>query len=470
MGVVDRRSACGDVAADRDGRGEVTASSEVRDPEVVELLSKMIRNACVNDGTAGSGSESVNAELLQSGLEGSGCEIESFEPLPGRTSLVARIEGSDASAPSLCYLGHTDVVAVNPDTWSRDPFGGELVDGEVWGRGAVDMLNITASMAVAFGRLAKSGFRPRGTLILAAVADEEALGSHGAGWLSENASSAVAADYVITESGGIPIDTPGGRRLPIMVGEKGSCWCRVRVRGTAGHASAPLRTDNALVTAAAVIGRLAAFKPPATIHDAWRRFVEAMAMPEEIAAMLLDPDRIDQFCESLPDLGLARQSHACTHMTITPTIVHGGTKLNVIPDQVDLDLDIRTLPGQTERDVREFLLEAIGELGDKVEILWAHDDPATESPMGNPLWSELDSMVRRFHPGAKSVPYFSVGATDGRFFRRRGAVAYGFAMFSDRLSFEQFVSMFHGDDERVDVESLALSAEMFESLARSFLA
>ena len=298
----------------------MTASSEVRDPEVVELLSKMIRNACVNDGTAGSGNESVNAELLQSVLEGSGCEIESFEPLPGRTSLVARIEGSDASAPSLCYLGHTDVVPVNPDTWSRDPFGGELVDGEVWGRGAVDMLNITASMAVAFGRLAKSGFRPRGTLILAAVADEEALGSHGAGWLSENASSAVAADYVITESGGIPIDTPGGRRLPIMVGEKGSCWCRVRVRGTAGHASAPLRTDNALVTAAAVIGRLAAFKPPATIHDAWRRFVAAMAMPEEIAAMLLDPDRIDQFCESLPDLGLARQSHACTHMTITPTM------------------------------------------------------------------------------------------------------------------------------------------------------
>jgi acetylornithine deacetylase/succinyl-diaminopimelate desuccinylase-like protein len=307
-------------------------------------------------------------------------------------------------------------------------------------------------------------------LILAAVADEEALGAHGAGWLCEHVSEAVAADYVITESGGIPIDTPGGRRLPIMVGEKGSCWCRIRVRGTAGHASAPLRTDNALVTAAAVIGRLAAFKPPATIHDAWRRFVGGMALSEEMAAMLLDPENIDGFCESLPDLGLARQSHACTHMTITPTIVRGGSKLNVIPDQVDLDLDVRTLPGQTERDVRALLLEAIGDLGDKVEILWAHDDPATESVMGNRLWDELDSMVRRFHPGAEAVPYFSVGATDGRFFRRRGAVAYGFGMFSDRISFEQFVSMFHGDDERVDVESLALSAEMFESLPRSFLA
>jgi acetylornithine deacetylase/succinyl-diaminopimelate desuccinylase-like protein len=448
----------------------MTDNSEVRDAEVVELLRQLVRNACVNDGSDASGQEAASAELLASELEGSGCDIETFEPLPGRVSLVARIEGSDPMAPSLCYLGHTDVVPVNPDTWSRDPFGGDLVEGEVWGRGAVDMLNITASMAVAFRRLARSGFRPRGTLILAAVADEEALGAHGAGWLSDHAASAVAADYVITEFGGIPLDTPGGRRLPIMVGEKGSCWCRLRVRGTAGHGSVPLRTDNALVTAAAVIGRLVAFKAPATIHDAWRRFVEGMALPGEIAARLLDPDRIDELCESLPDLGLARQAHACTHMTIAPTIVHGGTKLNVIPDQVDLDLDIRTLPGQTERDVRALLLEAIGDLSGKVEILWAHDDPASASPTGNPLWQELDSMVRRFHPGAEAVPYFCTGATDGRFFRRRGAIAYGFGMFSDRLSFQQFVSMFHGDDERVDVESLALSAEMFESLPRSFLA
>jgi acetylornithine deacetylase/succinyl-diaminopimelate desuccinylase-like protein len=157
-------------------------------------------------------------------------------------------------------------------------------------------------------------------------------------------------------------------------------------------------------------------------------------------------------------------------MTIAPTIVHGGTKLNVIPDQVELDLDVRTLPGQTEADVRSLLAEAIGDLGDKVEIVWAHNDPASESPVGTPLWYELDAMVKWFHPGAESVPYFSTGATDGRFFRRRGAVAYGFGMFSDRLSFEQFLSMFHGDDERVDVESLALSAEMFEALPRSFLA
>jgi len=194
-----------------------------------------------------------------------------------------------------------------------------------------------------------------------------------------------------------------------------------------------------------------------------------MALPDEIADMLLDPDRIDELCESLPDLGLARQAHACTHMTIAPTIVHGGTKINVIPDRVDVELDVRTLPGQTEADVRALLAEAIGDLGDKVEIVSAHDDPASESPVGTPLWDQLDAMVRRFHPGSESVPFFTAGATDARFFRRQGSVAYGFGMFSDRISFELFLSMFHGDDERVDVESLALSAEMFEALPRSFL-
>ena len=144
--------------------------------EVVDLVQQMIRNECVNDGSEASGHETRSADLLLSELEGSGADFEVYEPTPGRSSLVGRIEGTDKDAPSICWLGHTDVVPANPDTWSRDPFGGELVDGEVWGRGAVDMLNLTASMSVAFDRLARSGFRPKGTLVLVAVADEEALG------------------------------------------------------------------------------------------------------------------------------------------------------------------------------------------------------------------------------------------------------------------------------------------------------
>jgi acetylornithine deacetylase/succinyl-diaminopimelate desuccinylase-like protein len=433
-------------------------------PEVVDLIQQMIRNECVNDGSAESGHERRNVDLLRSELDGSGVDFEVYEPLAGRASLVGRIEGSDPGAPSMCWLGHTDVVPANPDTRSRDPFG-----GEVWGRGAVDMLNITASMSVAFDRLARSGFRPKGTLVLAAVADEEALGSHGAGWLAEHEVDAVKCDYLITESGGVPLDGPAGMRLPVMVGEKGSCWCRLKIHGEAGHASQPLRTDNALVTAAAVVGRLAAFRPTAQIHEAWRRFIAGMGWPSEIESTLLDPDRIEGLLEVMPDLGMAREAHACTHLTIAPTIVHGGTKINVIPDTVELELDIRTLPGQEEAEVRALLAEAIGDLWPKVEVVLMVDDPATSSPIDTPLWTALQKVSERFHPGAPLVPFFCVGATDARFFRRLGTTAYGYGMFSEKLSFEQFAIMFHGNDERVDVESLQMSASMFEHLAREFL-
>lgn len=443
---------------------------DVADPEVVELLQTLIRNRCVNDGTDASGGEVRSAEVISSLTEGAGADTQTYEPSPGRASVVARIEGSDPSAPSLCYLAHTDVVPVNESNWSRDPFGGELVNGEIWGRGAVDMLNLTASMSLAFARLARSGFSPKGTLVLAAVADEEALGTHGAEWLTDHELEAVGTDYVLTESGGIPLEMPGGKLLPVPSGEKGSCWCRLRIKGEAGHASQPLRTDNALVTAAEVVTRLASYEVVPEIHETWRALVEAMGMPEEISAALLDPARIDAVLEALPDVGLARQAHACTHTTIAPTILHGGSKINVIPDTVELDLDIRTLPGWSGDDVRLLVTEALGDLAGKVEIVEAHDDPATASSTDTPLWEAMSKLASRFHPDARMVPFLMVGATDARFFRRKGSQAYGFGMFSNNLSFEQFSTMFHGDDERVDVQSLEWSAAMFEQLARDFLA
>jgi acetylornithine deacetylase/succinyl-diaminopimelate desuccinylase-like protein len=438
--------------------------------EAVDLLQHLIRAACVNDGTESSGNEERSVELLQGYFGGVGGDFERFEPTPTRTSLVGRIEGSDPTAPTLLYLGHTDVVPANPDQWRHDPFGGELIDGEVWGRGAVDMLNLTSSMAVAFRRIAASGWRPRGTLVFLAVADEEALGTHGAGWLVQHATDAVRADYVITESGGIPMPTPGGTRLPVVVGEKGCYWCTLRIRGTAGHASTPFRTDNALVTAAEVVRRVDQYHGPAVIHEAWRRFVEGMSMPPAITEMLLDPDRIGDLVASLPELGLARQAHACTHTTIAPTIMHAGTKANVIPDVVDLQLDIRTLPGQTPGDIEALLDEILGDLAAKVEVVAVTSDSASASPLDTPLWDVLQRVSQRFHPDALIVPFLTPGATDARFFRRVDAVAYGFGMFSNKLTFDQFASMFHGADERVDTASVDMSAEMFEAVAREVLA
>lgn len=441
--------------------------------EVTDLLQHLIRNACVNDGTTNSGQETRSVDVLAQYLGDTGLDIETYEAVKDRGNLVARIEGSDPTAPTLLLMGHTDVVPVNVERWQRDPFGGELVDDEhgraqVWGRGAVDMLNLTASMAVATKRLATSGFRPRGTLIYLAVADEEALGTYGAAHLVESERDAVTADYVITESGGIPIPSPGGIKLPVIVGEKGTWWCTLRVRGTAGHASQPFRTDNALVTAAEVVRRIAEFKPPTVLHDVWRRFVESVGYPPEFTAPLLQEDGFVEMCDALP-LGMARQFHACTHTTFAPTVIHGGSKTNVIPDTVDLEVDVRTLPGQTAAEVHALLDAALGDLAGAVEVLHAHDDPSTASPMDTPLWDSLSRVTKTFYEGSATVPFLTVGATDARFFRRAGSTSYGFGLFSTALSLEDYGVMFHGDDERVDVESLRLSTEMWEAVARDLL-
>jgi acetylornithine deacetylase/succinyl-diaminopimelate desuccinylase-like protein len=436
--------------------------------EVTELLQALIRNACVNDGTVGSGGEVRSADLLAGQLEGAGCDVERYEPQPGRTSVLARIEGSDPDHPGLLLMGHTDVVPVNPDGWRRDPFGGELVDGVVWGRGAIDMLNLTSSMAVAFRRLAESGFRPRGTLAFLGVADEEALGTWGARWLVEHQRDDVALPYVITESGGIPASRADGIRLPVVVAEKGSHWCTLRVAGTPGHASQPFRTDNALVTAAEVVRRLASHRPQTEIHETWRRYVEGMGFGDDERAALLDADGLYDHCATLP-VGIGRNAHACTHTTIAPTVVRGGVKTNVIPDRVDLDVDIRTLPGQTAADIDALLADALGELAERVTVLHADHDASTASAVETPMWDSLQRVASGFYPGAGLVPTMTVGATDARFFRRVGATAYGFGLFSQRLRYEDYAVMFHGDDERVDVESLRLSTEMWTALAHDFL-
>jgi acetylornithine deacetylase/succinyl-diaminopimelate desuccinylase-like protein len=439
--------------------------------EVVELLQQLIRNECVNDGRAESGQEVRSADVLGSYLEGSGLDIERFEPVPGRVSVVARLEGTDPSAPSLHLMGHTDVVPVTPENWREDPFGGELIDGFVWGRGAVDMLNLTASMAVAVKRFAQSGARPRGTLIYLGVADEEALGVHGAKWLVENEPDAVLADYVVTESGGyrMPLGSPSGPKLPVMVGEKGTYWCRIRVHGTPGHGSMPFRSDNAIVKAAEIVKRIAEYHPPTDAHEVWRRFVAAADLPPEISSALQTPDSIDQFIEHAPDAGLAAMVHACTHTTFAPTVVHGGIKTNVIPDTVDLDVDIRTLPGVRPEDVQAMLRDALGDLYDQVDITPISGDLSGASAVDTPLWESLQRVTSKLVPGATAIPFLMVGATDSRFFRRAGKVAYGYGLFSEHISFEEFGKMFHGDNERIDVDSLNLVTELWDGLLQDFL-
>jgi acetylornithine deacetylase/succinyl-diaminopimelate desuccinylase-like protein len=193
-------------------------------------------------------------------------------------------------------------------------------------------------------------------------------------------------------------------------------------------------------------------------------------LPSELAEPFLDPAQIDDFCDSLPLLGLARQAHACTHTTIAPTVVRAGTKTNVIPDRVELELDIRSLPGWDTGEVRAMLTDVLGDLVDRVEIAFLAEEPATLSPIDTPLWDALQRVSEGFYPGGRILPYLSVGATDARYTRTLGSVSYGFGLHSRAISFEEYGAMFHGIDEHVDVESLRLSTEMWIGLAHDFLA
>lgn len=429
--------------------------------QTVELLQTLIRNECVNDGTAQSGNEIRSVDVLQSFLEGAGIAIQRYEPTPGRSSLVARIEGSDPAAPSVCLMGHTDVVPVDPQGWSRDPFGGELVDGEVWGRGAVDMLNLTASMAVAVRDLARRGFRPKGDLIYFAVADEESGSKHGAQWVADHAADAIRCDYVLTESGGIHTGSPDAPFVGVNVGEKGVAWRKLRVRGTPGHGSAPFRSDNALVKAAAVIQRLAAYRPAPRFHDLWRHEVESMGLDGETTRMLLDPAHVDDTLAAMPHAGLARHLHACSHTTFSCNVIEGRMKTNTIPSAIDIGVDIRTLPGEDADDVEAHLVEALGSLAVEVEVEIIMNDPASISRIDNPMWDALQRSVNRPFPAARLSPQLVVGFTDARILRRMGSVAYGAGLFSPDVEASEFASRFHGNDERIDVESLRLTTQFW---------
>jgi acetylornithine deacetylase/succinyl-diaminopimelate desuccinylase-like protein len=437
--------------------------------QTTELLQTLIRNECVNDGTLESGEEVRNSDLLETFLEGTGLDIEHFDAAEGRRSMVARIEGSDPDAPSLCLMGHTDVVPVSPSGWTRDPFSGDLIDGEVWGRGAIDMLCLTSSMAVAFRHLATTGFKPKGDLVYFGVADEEAGGTWGAKWVIEHARDAVACDYVLTESGGTTAQTSSGTALTLHVAEKGVGWQRLRVKGTPGHGSMPYGTDNALVKAAEVVRRLAAYRPTPDVHDLWKVQVGNLPYDEATKAALLDPGRLDDAIAQLPDQRKARHLHACSHTTFSPNVVHGGQKTNIIPDTVDIEVDIRTLPGETPDDIDVHLRRALGDMYDQLDVVPIHEDMATASPIDTPLYEVISGIFRRARPGSVIEPAMITGGTDARFFREVGAVAYGAGLFSPSVTYEVFADRFHGHDERIDIESLALNTQFWLEVTRAFL-
>jgi acetylornithine deacetylase/succinyl-diaminopimelate desuccinylase-like protein len=273
---------------------------------------------------------------------------------------------------------------------------------------------------------------------------------------------AIACDYVITENGGLVSRGPGGRNVLMHVAEKGFAWRRLVVRGTPGHGSMPYGADNALVVAAEVVRRLAAYRPRTEITELWRRRAATLDLPAAVRRSLVDPEAAAEAIGGLASRGAAANFWSCTHTTFSPNLAHGGQKTNVIPDRVELDVDIRTLPGETDESVADHLRRALGDaLADRVEVRSLGGSPASESAVDTPMWAAMAAAVRERYPDAELLPGMIVGLTDARFFRAKGTVAYGAGLMSSGLSAGDFSARFHGRDERVDLDSLRITTEFY---------
>ena len=420
--------------------------------DVVELLRELIRF----DTTNPPGNETACVGHVQHLLEEAGVESRIVARDETRPNLIARVHGAGEAPPLLLY-GHVDVVTTAGQRWVHPPFAGELVDGWVWGRGALDMKSGVAMLVDAVLRAARGELRPRGDLILAVLSDEENGGDFGARHLTEeHADLFDGVRHALGEFGGATVHLAGRAFYPIQVAEKQICWLRGRVRGPGGHAAIGVR-GSAIGKLGRILAKLDTGRLPVHVTPAARSWIEAMAAalprPQSLVLRtLLDP-RLAEVTLRAPTEQLRPLDRALRN-TVSATIVHGGEKINVIPAEVELELDGRTLPGFGPDD----LIREVRDLaGPELELELVRHDPGPSDPDLSvlPLLSEI---LRELDPEAVPVPMLQIGVTDGRFFSRIGIQTYGFLPLRLPRGFE-FLKLVHAADERVPAEAVRFGAE-----------
>ena len=422
----------------------------------VELLQRLIRLDTSNPP----GSERPAQEMLRDVLEPAGFECELVGRTPERPNLVARLRG-EREGPTLCLLGHTDTVPAEAAEWSRGPWSGDVADGEVWGRGALDMKGQVAAEVAAAAALAASGWRPaRGELLVVTTADEEAGAEYGAKWLCEERPGLVRSDYVVNEGGGVAIDRDGRRLYTIALGEKGVFRLTIRAHGTAGHGSLPRIGDNALLKLAPPLERLAeqpAFEPtPEGVQFLSAMLGEAVGADHVSIAAALESLAADDPAAAIfiaePILGV----------TLTPTMAQASLKENVIPSRAELFVDCRVPPGHTEAEVRERVEAVIGE-GDW-EIEFASRIVGNRSQADGELYRAIADWVGEADAGAALAPMVMPGFSDSHWFREAfDSDVYGFCP-HNAMTVAEYAPLIHSADERVAVSDLELSARFFAEL------
>jgi acetylornithine deacetylase/succinyl-diaminopimelate desuccinylase-like protein len=421
--------------------------------EAVGLLQQLLRLNTVNPP----GNETLAAELLRDYLEANGVEVELYGRVPERLNLVARLRGGDG--PSLCFLSHTDTVVADPAEWTRDPWSGDLADDHVWGRGALDMKNQVAASAVAIASLAREGFTPPGDLVFVAAADEEVGDTYGLEWLCENHPDAVRVDYALNEGGGERVELGGRAFYLCAAAEKMSSPFRVIVHGRSGHASMPGIADNALVKAAPLIEKLAAYAPEATIGPEVAGFLDVVLGERPPAGLVLERLRaLDPLAAETIEPLLA--------FTLSPTMIAASERRNVIPGTVELTVDRRLLPGQTPEDVDPIVRSVLGDDG-YYELETIERFGGTRSPLDTPLWRAISDWVEATEPGAKVAPLCCAGFTDSHWLREAfGTVAYGFFPMRT-MEAELAARLIHSADERTHVADVGLGVSFLRHAAQA---
>ena len=440
--------------------------------QTVDLLGRLVRLGGVNDWTADSGGEERAADLLEDFFAGLPVSIERITPHPGRTSLVVTVEGADpgSAGTPLTLLGHTDVVPVDEAKWTRDPFGAQIEDGIMWGRGTVDMLHLTAAMAVVtlqVARRAQEGEPPARSLVFVAAADEEARGGLGVPWIGDNRPDVFPWDAALSEMGGAHIrGRRGGDSVVVVVGEKGAAQRRLHIRGDAGHGSVPLGRTSAVERLAQVSTALSAARWPTATDEVWAGFVHAFEFEEATETSLINGTYEGDYAE-FGDL--AAFAHAVSHVTVAQTVAHSGGPINVLPSHATLELDIRTLPGVDDDDVDAAITAALGGLADHVHIERLLSEPATASSTDTNLYRAIEVALARRYPGARVVPVLMPGGTDLRVARRHGGIGYGFGAYDSGASLGDVYAQLHAHDEHIALADVHATAEVLHDIVTQYL-
>ncbi|WP_326781724.1 M20/M25/M40 family metallo-hydrolase [Streptomyces longwoodensis] len=425
--------------------------------EVVRFTSDLIRIDTTNRG-GGDCRERPAAEYAAEQLAGAGLEPVLLENTPGRTNVVARIEGSDPSADALLVHGHLDVVPAEAADWRVHPFSGEVRDGVVWGRGAVDMKNMDAMILAVVRAWARQGVRPRRDLVFAFTADEEASAEDGSGFLADRHPGLFeGCTEGVSESGAFTFHDGAGRQIyPIAAGERGTGWLKLTARGRAGHGS-KVNRENAVTRLAAAITRIGEHEWPLRLTPTVRAALTELAALYGIETDLSDVDGL------LEKLGPAADLVASTvRNSANPTMLSAGYKVNVVPGQAVAHVDGRHLAGH-EEEFRATLDELTGP---HVDWEFDHREVALQAPVDSPTYARMADAVREFAPEGHVVPYCMSGGTDAKQFSRLGITGYGFTPLKLPEGYD-YQAMFHGVDERVPVDALHFGVRVLDRFLRT---